>query len=145
MYRHILIPLENSPYDQIVIEHIRPLAKLVSARLTLIHVADGWAARHYEQLDLQESEELRKDKTYLEQVAQTLRAEGFEVQTRLASGEPAKILRVLDEQQYDLVAMTTHGHRFLSDLLYGSTANSVRHRTTVPVLLIKAPRPLGKE
>ena len=140
MYRHILIPVENSPHDQVILAHIRDLAKWGGARLTLVHVADGWVARNYELLNLRESEEIREDRAYLDRVAGELRAEGFEVEAILAMGEPAdEILRVIEERGCDLVAMSTHGHRFISDLLYGSTATAVRHRTTVPVLLLKAP------
>lgn len=140
MYRHILIPLENSRYDKIILDHIKPLARIRGAKLTLIHVADGWVARHYERLNLRESEEIREDRAYLAKVAEQLRDEGFDVDTILAMGDPAdEILRVIDECGCDLVAMSTHGHRFISDLLYGSTAHKVRHSTTVPVLLLKAP------
>lgn len=140
MYRHILIPLENSRYDKIILDHIRPLARIRGAKLTLIHVADGWVARHYERLNLRESEEIREDRAYLAKVAEQLRSEGLDVDTVLAMGEPAdEILRVIDECGCDLVAMSTHGHRFISDILYGSTAHKVRHHTTVPVLLLRAP------
>jgi nucleotide-binding universal stress UspA family protein len=140
MYKHILVPVENSRHDQVILEHIRELARAGGARLTLVHVADGWVARNFERLNLRESEEIREDRAYLEEVAANLRKEGFEVDAVLAMGEPAdEILRVIEERGCDLVAMSTHGHRFISDLLYGSTANAVRHRTTVPVLLLKAP------
>jgi nucleotide-binding universal stress UspA family protein len=140
MYRHILIPVENSRHDQVILDHIRPLAKMMGARLTLVHVADGWVARNFDRLNLRESDEIQEDRAYLDRLVKSLSAEGFSVDSVLALGEPAdEILRVIDETDCDLVAMTTHGHRFISDLLYGSTANAVRHRTHVPVLLLKAP------
>lgn len=140
MYHHILIPVENSRHDQIIIDHIRSLAKMMGARLTLVHVADGWVARNFDRFNLRESDEIQEDRAYLGRLVQNLSAEGFSVESVLAMGEPAdEILRVIDETDCDLVAMTTHGHRFISDLLYGSTANAVRHRTSVPILLLKAP------
>lgn len=140
MYHHILIPVENSRHDQVILDHIRPLAKMMGARLTLVHVADGWVARNIDRFNLRESDEIQEDRAYLGRLVQSLSAEGFSVESVLAMGEPAdEILRVIDETDCDLVAMTTHGHRFISDLLYGSTANAVRHRTSVPVLLLKAP------
>src|SRR2546430_13692590 len=78
MYRRILVPLEHSPADEAILRHVRPLAKLSGATLLLLHVADGWVARNIRQLDLRESEEMREDRTYLEQVCATLRAEGFD-------------------------------------------------------------------
>lgn len=141
MYRHILIPVENSETDGTILQHIRPLAKLTGARLLLVHVADGWAARNFNQLQLQESDEIRQDRQYLERLQGELEGEGFAVQSVLAMGEPAtEIIRIAREEGADLIAMTTHGHRFIGDLLYGSTADKVRHLVNVPVLLLKAHR-----
>lgn len=139
MYRKILIPLENSEADKTILDHIRALSKLTGAELLLVHVADGWVARNYESLELRESEEMKIDQAYLESVAKTLAGEGFSVQYQLALGDPVKeIVKVAHEQNVDLIAMSTHGHRLISDLLYGSTADKVRHRVDVPVLLLKA-------
>jgi nucleotide-binding universal stress UspA family protein len=139
MYKKILIPLENSNADKAILEHIKPLAKWAGASLLLMHVADGWVARNYEQLKLAESEEMKADRAYLESVARTLRAEGFEVDHVLAMGEPSdEIVKFTRKHKVDLIAMSTHGHRFVSDLLYGSTADKVRHLVDVPVLLLKA-------
>lgn len=141
MYHRILIPLENSDADETILEHIRPLAKLTGASLLLMHVADGWVARNYDRLNLAESEEMRDDRAYLERRAAELRAEGFAVDAVLAMGEPSdEIIRFVRENEVDLIAMSTHGHRFLSDLIHGSTADKVRHLVGVPVLLLKARR-----
>ncbi len=139
VYHHILIPLENSEADQAIIDHIRPLARMTGAKLLLMHVADGWVARNYSRLNLAESEEMREDRAYLETRAAELRAEGFIVDYLLALGEPAdEMIKVAASHGVDLIAMSTHGHRFISDLLYGSTADKVRHLVDVPVLLLKA-------
>jgi nucleotide-binding universal stress UspA family protein len=138
MYQHILVPVENSETDQTILQHIRPLAKLTGARLLLVHVADGWAARNFEQLSLQESEEIQEDRRYLADTERELSTEGFNVGVMLAMGDPAKeIIRVSREQNVDLIAMTTHGHRFIGDLIHGSTVEKVRHEVDVPVLLLK--------
>ncbi len=140
MYRHILIPLENTRFDSVILDHIRPLARMTGARLTLIHVADGFAARLFDHLNLRESEEMKKDRNYLERIASQLKDDGFQVEIILELGEPAdEILKTIVSQKCDLVAMTTHGHRFLFDLFLGSTAHTVRHLAEVPVLLLKAP------
>ena len=139
MYKKILIPLENSKADEAILRHIRPLAKLMGASLLLMHVADGWVARNYEQLNLAESDEMKQDRAYLAGVAKALEDEGFEVSHVLAMGEPSdEIIKFARKHHIDLIAMSTHGHRFVSDLLYGSTAETVRHRVDVPVLLLKA-------
>ncbi len=139
MYHAILVPVENRESDQTILRHIRSLARLTGAKLVLVHVADGWVARNYEQLKLQESEEMKHDRQYLDAVGEEMRAEGFEVRTVLAMGDPAtEIIKLARAEPVDLIAMTTHGHRLISDLLYGSTADKVRHQVEIPVLLLKA-------
>ena len=139
MYRTILIPVENSPADQTILDHIRTLARPAGSSLILIHVADGWAARNFEQLNLAESEEMQEDRAYLERRASELRAEGFSVECVLAMGQPSdEIVKFVGTRHVDLIAMSTHGHRLVGDLLHGSTADKVRHVVDVPVLLLKA-------
>lgn len=138
MYKTILVPVENRETDETILRHIRPLAKLTNAKLMLVHVADGWAARNYQHLKLRESEEMQRDQEYLTGLEAQLKAEGFEVSSVLAMGEPAtEIIKLARIQQVELIAMSTHGHRFISDLLYGSTADKVRHEVDIPVLLLK--------
>lgn len=141
MYQHILIPLENSPADEAILKHIRGLARLTGGRLTLMHVADGFVARNQEQLGLDESDEMREDRAYLKRRQDELAAEGFQVDTILACGEPTNhIVAIAEREGCDLIAMSTHGHRLISDLILGSVASEVRHRTGIPVLLVRAPR-----
>ena len=138
MYHHILIPLENSPADETILMHIKPLARMTSAKLLLVHVADGWVARNFNQLQLAESEEMKQDRAYLEKRARDLTDEGFTCEAVLALGEPSdEIVKLAREKNVDLIAMTTHGHRLISDILYGATADKVRHAVDVPVLLLK--------
>ena len=138
MYHHILIPLENTPADETILAHIRPLARVAGATLLLVHVADGWVARNFNQLQLAESQEMKDDRAYLEKRVRELTAEGFSCEAVLALGEPSdEIIKLAREKDIDLIAMTTHGHRFISDILYGATVDKVRHQVDVPVLLLK--------
>ena len=138
MYKHILIPLENTAADETILTHIRPLARMAGATLLLVHVADGWVARNFNQLQLAESEEMKEDRAYLEKRVRELTAEGFSCDAVLALGEPSdEIIKLAREKDIDLIAMTTHGHRLISDILYGATADKVRHEVEVPVLLLK--------
>ena len=138
MYTRILVPVENRESDHTILRHIRQLAKLTQAKLTLVHVADGWAARNFDRFDLQESEEMKQDRQYLADLSGELRAEGYEVDAILALGDPAtEIIKLARSQPIDLIAMSTHGHRLVGDLLLGSTADKVRHQVDVPVLLLK--------
>ena len=144
MYRRILVPLEHTDYDDAIVTHVRDLAKLCGASVVLIHVADGWAARNQHQLGLRESAEMKFDREYLEERADALEADGITAECVLAGGDPGKEIAAAAEREgCDLVAMSTHGHKGIQDLLRGSVANEVRHHTTVPVLMVRgAPRHL---
>jgi nucleotide-binding universal stress UspA family protein len=139
MYRSILVAVENSPADRTILTHVRELASLTGAELLLVHVADGWAARHFDELKLRESEEMKADRAYLDRLAAELSASALTVTTELAMGDPAtELIRLCAERNVDLIAMSTHGHRFLQDLLRGTTVDKVRHLVRIPVLLLRA-------
>lgn len=145
MYSHILVAIENSPADHAVLEHVEALAKLTHATLLLVHVADGWAARHFDDLQLRESEEIRDDRAYLAKLCEDLSGRGIECRAHLAMGDPAsELAKVAATESVDLVAMATHGHRFFNDLVRGSTADRVRHNVTVPVLMVRARHTHGR-
>jgi nucleotide-binding universal stress UspA family protein len=138
MYRRILVPVENSPYDAAIVDHVARLAALCGSSVVIIHVADGWVARNIKQLDLRESEEMRDDLAYIEKLAERLSAGGLTAEAILAGGDPAQeICAAAAREGCDLIAMSTHGHKLLNDLIRGSVANTVRHNTTVPVLLVR--------
>ena len=139
MYRRILVAVEHSPADKAILDHVRQLAAQVGSELHLVHVADGWAARNFDSLQLRESEEMKDDRDYLARVAADLTSHGLKVSTELAMGDPAdELIRLAEERGVDLLAMSTHGHRFLNDLIRGTTVNRVRHLVKIPVLLVRA-------
>ena len=139
MYTRILVALENGPADRSLVPHVAELASLCRSELLLIHVADGWVARLYDDLKLAESDEMKADREYLQQQATALGARGLAVRIHLALGNPpTEILKAAEREQCDLIAMTTHGHRFFGDLLHGSTITAVRHKSQIPILLVRA-------
>ena len=139
MYKRILVALENGRADEALLPHIAQLARQLGSELLLVHVADGFAARNFDQLKLNESEEMRTDRAYLDSAAATLRAQGLVVQTLLALGNPPnEILKTAESRQCDLIAMTSHGHKLIGDIFLGSTIEKVRHNTNVPILVVRA-------
>ena len=138
MYRKILVALESTPTDQELIPVIIRLAALLKSELLLLHVADGWVARNFEQLNLAESEEMKEDLRYLEETAARLRKEtGLTIATRLALGSPPdQILKIAGSEQCDLIALASHGHRLVGDIIHGSTIDAVRHRARVPIFVV---------
>lgn len=145
MYKRVLVPLEHGPADEHILRHVRDLARWSGASIVLIHVADGWAARVHAPLKLRESEEMRSDREYIERTCTTLSGDGFACEAVLASGDPStEIAAAADREGCDLIAMATHGHRLLNDIVRGSVANEVRHKSMVPVLLVRTPAPPGR-
>jgi nucleotide-binding universal stress UspA family protein len=139
MYQKILVALENSRADASLLPHVTGLARHFHSHLLLVHVADGWAARHFNRLKLAESEEMKADRAYLDATAAQLRGHGLTVTSHLELGDPAtEILKTAEREHCDLIAMTAHGHRLLGDLFFGSTIHEVRHRSFVPILLVRA-------
>jgi nucleotide-binding universal stress UspA family protein len=137
MYDKILVTLDGTPRDRAIIEHVKQLAKLAQSRLVLLHVADGWAARTYGKDAV--SPEIAEDTAYLEKVRSEFEVVGIPTEAELAYGEPGKeIIKWIQQKGCDLVAMSTHGHRFLADIFLGTTASRVQHSISVPVLLLRA-------
>ncbi|HYK81608.1 MAG TPA: universal stress protein [Gemmatimonadales bacterium] len=139
MYTRILVPLEHSPADETILAHACELARRLGSKLVLLHVADGWVARNIKELNLRESEEMREDRAYLEDISERLQTEGFDADAVLAAGDPAKEIAAAAEREgCDLIAMATHGHRLLDDVVHGSTATALRHITKIPILMVRA-------
>jgi len=138
MYKRILVPLEHSSYDETILDHVRSLAKMCGSSLVLVHVADGWVARNIQNLNLRESEEMREDRAYLTEAREDLEGDGFKVEALLAAGDPAQeIAAAAERERCDLIAMATHGHKGLGDIIHGTTANALRHLTEIPILMVR--------
>ncbi len=141
MYRKILIALDNGPADAAILPHIAELATHFGSEILLLHVADGFAARCFDSLKLAESEEMKADLAYLEKTATELRVKKLSVATKLALGNPpTEILKTAEAEKCDLIALAGHGHRLFGDIFHGSTITEVRHNTTIPLLIVRAPK-----
>ena len=137
MYEKILVTVDGTPTDRAIIEHVQPLAKLTGGRVVLLHVADGWAARTYGKDAI--SPEIAQDTAYLESVREELEEAGIPTETVLAFGDPvSEIVKWIEENGCDLLAMSTHGHRLIGDVFLGATASRVQHSVSIPVLLLRA-------
>ncbi|HEY6291629.1 MAG TPA: universal stress protein [Terriglobia bacterium] len=138
MFKKILVALDHSKADAALLPKVKELARLTGAELLLLHVSTGWAAQWQRDLNLSDSPEIEDDRRYLDETQAGLRAEGFHVTARHSTGKPAdEILKSAREEGCDLIAMTTHGHRLLQDLIYGTTITRVRHESEVPIFLVR--------
>ncbi|NTW52684.1 MAG: universal stress protein [Chlorobiaceae bacterium] len=132
VYRNILVAIDCSPVDNDVIEQVSTLALQVGATVHLLHVI------HSHTLD--QDRTLRADAVILlDDYRQKMHAEGIDSRIVIRSGEPDReILKEIEENSYDLLAMATHGHNLLGRILFGSVSRSLRQKITIPLLLIKA-------
>ncbi|MGD1147383.1 MAG: universal stress protein [Thermoanaerobaculaceae bacterium] len=137
MYSKILITLDVTPADRTILDHMKLLARLMHSRVALLHVADGWAVRWSSPAAI--SRKVEAYRAYLEEVRAEFMSEGIETEAELVYGDRVtEIVRWVREKGSDLVAMSTHGHRFLADLFLGITAIRVQHHIAVPVLMLRA-------
>ncbi len=139
MYRKILIALGNDPADAGLVAHVVELASRFNSQVILLHVADGFAARAFDQLKLAESEEMKNDRDYLEKVATGFHREKIAAEIKLALGDPPReIVKIAEAAKCDLIALAGHGHRLFGDIFHGSTITEVRHKTEIPLLVVRA-------
>ncbi len=137
LYNTILVTLEGTPTDRAIIEHIKLLARAMQSRVVLLHVASGVPAK-YHRSDAA-GKEVEESKAALEKVRAEFSAAGISAEVALACGEPVKeIVNWIRQNRCDLVAMSTHGHQFMADLVLGTTAIHVQHSVSVPVLMLRA-------
>jgi nucleotide-binding universal stress UspA family protein len=139
MFKKILVALDHSKADNILLPQVTELAMLTHAEVLLLHVSTGWAAQWQDNLNLSDSQEIKEDREYLENIAQRLREEGLRVTARHERGEPAQaILKIARDEACDLIAMAAHGHKAIADLIHGTTITKVRHESDIPIFLVKA-------
>jgi nucleotide-binding universal stress UspA family protein len=137
MYKTILVTLDGTPTDRAIIEHIKSLAGLMHSRVMLLHVVTSVSAKYHGPNAA--DKEVEESQAYLDGVQAEFTTAGITAGAELAYGEPAReIIKWVENKGCDLVAMSTHGHRLLGDLFFGTTSRRVRHSISVPVLLLRA-------
>jgi nucleotide-binding universal stress UspA family protein len=137
MYDNILLTLDASPADRPIIEHIKKLARIMRSRVVLLHVATGTAVKVYGANAA--GKEVDDSRAYLDRVKAEFDEANIPAAAELGYGEPAKeIVKWVEKKGCDLIAMGTHGHKLLADLVFGTTATRVQHNISVPVLLLRA-------
>lgn len=137
MYQTILVTLDATPTDRAIIDHVKQLAKTLGSRVVLLHVATGVPAQV--QGEDAAGQEIEDDHRYLQRVKEEFEAQGIAAQTCMAYNDPVReIVKWVENNPCDLLAMATHGHSYVGDFVYGSTVSPVRHRVNIPVLLVRA-------
>jgi nucleotide-binding universal stress UspA family protein len=131
VYKNILVTIDCSPVDNIIVQHVALLAVQNRAKVSLLHVI------HAHTID--QRRVLREQaEVCLDAHCETLRSQAIDVCKIMPCGEPGEqILKEIENGDYDLVAMATHGHKFPSDILFGSVSEILKHKISIPLLLIK--------
>ena len=137
MYDKILVTLDTTPTDRRIIEHIKQLAATLHSHVVLLHVASGPSVQMYGTDAAGEA--VDAGRVYLDRVLADFKAAGISATAELLYGERVEqILKWIETHGCDLIAMATHGHKALADVVFGTTANRIQHNISIPVLLLRA-------
>jgi len=137
-YRRILVPLDHTSLDHQAVGHAAAMAEMYGSKVYLLHVEEGVTSQVYG--DLASTAEVQAGGKYLDQIADSLRSRGIQVETIVShsSNPKSEIVRLAGEIQPDLVIMGAHGHRRLKDLIFGKTIDPVRHELKIPMLIVRS-------
>lgn len=131
LYKKILVTIDCSSVDDAIIKHVSALALQNNAKVYLLHVVHSHTLDQHRVLN-------EKAELIIESLRKKLANQGIDAYKVIRDGEPDKqILDEIENNDYDLVAMATHGHTFIGDLLFGSVSKRLKHKINIPLLLIK--------
>lgn len=130
MYKKILLLLDCSPVDDPIIQHILSLAEIHHSSVHLFHVV------HAHTLD-QERVLSEKTEIFISKTLKMFQDKHIDVTFSIGEGEPAEeVLKKTRSEQWDLIALATHGHKALADFIYGSVSNTLKHKVAIPLLTV---------
>ncbi|MGC9969456.1 MAG: Nramp family divalent metal transporter [Bryobacteraceae bacterium] len=137
VYRTILVPLDHSARDRAAIAHAAGMARLHNAKLYLLHIEEDATSQVYG--PLASTAEVEAGARYLDDILESLRAQGIQVEVAVGYSRDPKeeIVRFARQIKPDLVVMGAHGHRGIQDLVFGQTINGVRHALDTPILIVR--------
>ena len=133
--RNIAITVDFSFADENAINYAFKMGGK-EAKYTLIHVVESVGAMMYgKQID---DHETTIDEQLLHEYKLMFREKGFHVKTVLGFGKPNKVIpKLVNKGNFDILIMGTHGHTGMKDLLFGTTVDRLRHKITIPLLIVK--------
>lgn len=135
VYTRIAITLDFSTIDTLTIQSALAQGGK-QAQYILLHVVETAGAMIYGS-DIADHES-RKDTVSLENYKKQLAEQGYDVVIKIGYGNPQRrIPKMVTEFKADLLVMGAHGHKFFKDLIFGTTVDTVRHRVSIPVLIVR--------
>lgn len=133
--KHIAISVDFSDADEIAINSAFELGGK-EANYTLIHVVETVGAMFYGG-NIEDHETTIDEKLLLE-YQEMLTNKGFKVAVQLGFGKPNKAIpKIVNEGNYDILVMGTHGHTGFKDILFGTTVDKLRHKISIPLFIVK--------
>jgi nucleotide-binding universal stress UspA family protein len=147
-FERILVPVDFGPPSRAALEQAAYLARRLGARIDVLHVwqplPPTWTPIGPPLVlddPLPMFERSKAGQAMKELLSQLEWEFGLDCRGRLESGNPSScILRVAEEEGYDLIVMGTHGRTGMSHLLLGSISSTVVRKAPCPVLTVRAPR-----
>ncbi|WP_035237367.1 universal stress protein [Desulfobacter vibrioformis] len=130
IYKNILVTMDCSPVDDRILEHVAQLALQNRSKVFLLHVVHSHTLDEHRALT-------RNAEILLAQGCQKLVDQGIDAKVVQRSGEPdEQILKEIQDGDYDLVAMATHGHSTFGQILFGSVSKTLKQKISIPMLLL---------
>jgi nucleotide-binding universal stress UspA family protein len=146
MYRRIMVPLDGSKMAECVIPHVETVAKLSNAGVELVHVVEpvelptrGGIALSGDDLRQIEEHSRHEAQSYLKEIVSRLKSSGIKSHPKLLTGKAAdSLVDYMQENNFDLVIMATHGRSGISRWFWGSVADKILYSSKIPVLLVRS-------
>ena len=133
--KRIAITVDFSSADTVAINSAFELGGK-EAKYTLIHVVETVGAIFYGKHI--EDHETLIDEKLLAEYKEMLSQKGFKVKTKLGYGKPNKVIpEIINQGNFDVLVMGTHGHTGFNDLLFGTTVDKLRHKISIPLFIVK--------
>jgi manganese transport protein len=133
--KNIAISVDFSSADEVAINNAFELGG-IEANYTLIHIVETVGAMMFgENID---DHETTIDEKLLQEYKEMLSKKGFKVDVKLGFGKPNKVIpKIINEGNFDILVMGTHGHTGFKDLLFGTTVDKLRHEISIPLFIVK--------
>ena len=133
--KNIAVSVDFSSADEVALNAAFELGGY-EAKYTLIHIVETVGAMIYGEKI--EDQETLIDKKLLQEYKEMLTEKGFKIETELGFGKPYKMIpMIVNKGNFDILVMGTHGHTGFKDLLFGTTVDQLRHKISIPLLIVK--------
>jgi manganese transport protein len=133
--KNIAISVDFSKADEAALNNAFELGG-IDAQYTLIHIVETVGALMYG--GHVDDHETTVDEKLLLEYKEMLSQKGFRIETELGFGKPNSVIpKIINQGNFDILVMGTHGHTGLKDILFGTTVDKLRHKISIPLLIVK--------